>query len=73
MSVPPTASPTILAQHLRELRAERALVRAGGVVTGGASLADLEEEIAACAHAYVGAVVTEIATSRAELSGRLLG
>ena len=31
---------------------------------------DLEEEMAECRAAYVGAAVTEIATLRAELSGR---
>ena len=34
---------------------------------------DLEEEMAECRVAFVGAAVTEIATLRAELSGRLAG
>ena len=34
---------------------------------------DLEEEMAECRVAYVGAAVTEIATLRAELSGRQVG
>ena len=34
---------------------------------------DLEEEIAECRAAYVGAAVTEIATLRAELSGPQVG
>jgi hypothetical protein len=34
---------------------------------------DLEEELAECRAAYVGAAVTEIATLRAELSGRQIG
>ena len=34
---------------------------------------DLEEEMAECRGAFVGAAVTEIATLRAELSGRLAG
>jgi hypothetical protein len=34
---------------------------------------DLEEELAECRVAYVGAAVTEIATLRAELSGRQVG
>jgi hypothetical protein len=34
---------------------------------------DLEEEMAECRVAFVGAAVTEIATLRAELSGRLVG
>jgi hypothetical protein len=49
--------------HLLELQAERAL----------GDMADLEEEIAATAGAYVGAAVTEIATFRAELSGPQVG
>lgn len=34
---------------------------------------DLEDEMAGCRAAYVGAAVTEIAVLRAELSGRQLG
>jgi len=34
---------------------------------------DLEEEMAECREAYVGAAVTEIAILRAELSGRQVG
>ncbi len=36
-------------------------------------MADLEEELAAARHAYVGLAVTEIAALRARLSAPLLG
>ncbi len=74
MSHPSTASPTIIAKHLRTLYAERALVLASGQpAAGGISLADLDEEIEECRTAYVGAAVTQIAALRAELDGPLYG
>ena len=36
-------------------------------------MADLDEEITATRNAYVGAAVTDIATLRGQLSGRLFG
>jgi hypothetical protein len=36
-------------------------------------MADLDEEIAATRHAYIGAAITDIATLRGELSGPQLG
>ncbi len=74
MSQPPTASPTIIAKHLRALQAERALAIASGAdAPGGLSVADLDEEIEECRVAYVGAAVTQIAALRAELDGPLYG
>ena len=64
---------TEIQAHLRQLEAERALVLTGGPATDLAYLADLEDEIDAARDAYVGMAVTEIATLRAELSGRLYG
>ena len=59
-----------LVEHLRWLRAERALITAAG---RGDELADLDAAIAGCRRAYVSAAVTDIATLRAELSGALQG
>jgi hypothetical protein len=44
-----------------------------GLAADGAYMADLDDEIAACRAAYVGAAVTEIAVMRGELSGALAG
>jgi hypothetical protein len=65
--LPPTASPHVLAKHLRALVAERALA------ADPAILAELDEEIAGCRAAYVGAAVTRIAVARAAGAGRLWG
>jgi hypothetical protein len=59
--------------HLLELRLERALAEIEGLHTQEGYMADLEDEIAATNDAYVGAVVTEIALLRADLSGPLVG
>jgi hypothetical protein len=55
--------------HLKQLHAERAEALAVGLLDNDAYVADLEEEIAAWRHAYVGAGVIEIATLRGELFG----
>ena len=57
--------------HLQQLQ-DRALV-IEGLESCSAYMADLDEEIAATRHAYVGAALTEIATLRAQLSGPQLG
>jgi hypothetical protein len=59
--------------HLQQLQAERALALIEGLESCPAYMADLDEEIAATRHAYVGAALTEIATLRAQLSGPQLG
>jgi hypothetical protein len=59
--------------HLQELRAERALAAIEGLASDAAYMADLEDEIVAARHAYIGAAVIEIATLRAELSGPQVG
>jgi hypothetical protein len=59
--------------HLQDLHAERALAAIEGLANDFAYMADLEEEILATRHAYVGAAVTEIATLRAQLSGPQVG
>jgi hypothetical protein len=55
--------------QLNDLQAERARAFIEGLGGNAAYMADLDEEIAATQHAYLGAAVTEIATLRAELSG----
>lgn len=59
--------------HLDRLRAERAEARATGLATVRLYMADLEREIDECRHSYVRAAVAEIATRRAEVTGRLSG
>jgi hypothetical protein len=59
--------------HLAELLVERALASSHGLDGDRAYMADLDDEIAATRHAYVAAAVVEIATLRAELSGREVG
>lgn len=65
------------AQHLdarlRELYLERAAAELHGLTRDPAYMADLGGEIAAVRQAYVGAAVTEIATLRGQLDGRLTG
>jgi hypothetical protein len=69
----PTVTATDVKRHLDLLHEERMLAVDIGLSADGAYMADLDDEIAACRAAYVGAAVTEIATMRAELSTPLLG
>ena len=69
----PTLTATDVKRHLDLLHEERLLAVEIGLASDGAYMADLDDEIAACRAAYIGAAVTEIATMRAELSGPLLG
>jgi hypothetical protein len=59
--------------HLSELLVERALASIEGLATDSAYMEDLDDEIAAMREAYLAAVITEIATLRAELSGPQVG
>jgi hypothetical protein len=59
--------------QLRDLQAERALAETTGVAEIASYMADLERDIAESHAAFVGAAVTEIATLRGELYGRLEG
>ena len=70
-----TSTPTAaeLREHLRLLYVERALAEVEGLASNRAYMEDLEDEIAADRHAYVGTAVTEIASLRAALSGPLYG
>jgi hypothetical protein len=60
-------------RHLRALREERALALATPLARQPAYLEDIDAEIEATSHAYVGLAVTEIATLRAELGGEQVG
>ena len=62
-----------LRHHLVVLNAERAAAELEGLGTNREYMDDLEDEIAAERHAYVGTAVTEIAVLRAALSGPLQG
>ena len=59
--------------ELERLMAERTFAAASDLSDNDAYMTDLEEELEATEHAYVGLAVTEIASLRAELSGPLLG
>jgi hypothetical protein len=66
----PSLSALDTLEMLSELRAEQALARAAGHAT---EAAELDADIEASTHAFVGAAVTEIATFRAELEAPLQG
>jgi hypothetical protein len=58
-----------LHQHIRLLQLEQIEAREIGLTACEHYRRDLEEEMATCRAAFVGAAVTEIACLRAELSG----
>ena len=62
-----------LRNHLRVLQIERLEAREIGLILCPDYQRDLEDEIATCRAAFVGAAVTEIATLRAQLSGLQVG
>lgn len=74
MSVQTTATSAAgVREQLQNLLVEHALATVEGLGANALYMADLEDEIAATRNAYAGAAVTEIATLRGELSGRLQG
>ncbi len=62
-----------LRAHLDLLHLERLEAESAGLGDCDAYMQDLEDEISECRAVYVGAVVTELATLRGALSGRLAG
>ncbi len=60
-------------RHLEVLQEERALAHLTGLIHDADYVADLNDDIEASTAAYVGLAVTEIATLRAELGGKLQG
>ena len=73
MSPSTLSTPADLAEHLRLLRAERALAAVDGLDADAGYLAELDEEIVLARRAYVVVAVTEIAALRAALGSPLLG
>jgi hypothetical protein len=64
---------TDLRHHLELLEIERVLALDTALCNDAAYMADLQEEILATRHAYIGSAVTEIASLRAELFGPQVG
>jgi hypothetical protein len=67
------ATAVTLRQRLWALQGERFEALAAGLGANSLFMDDLDREIEHVREAYVGAAVTEIATLRADLSGRLQG
>jgi hypothetical protein len=70
---PSLAAAAELQRQLRALEGERMLALATGLADNDLYMDDLFTEMATVQEAYVGHAVTEIATLRAELDGRLQG
>ncbi len=66
-------TPAVLRSHLEQLERERSLAALTGLSEVAAYRRDLEAELAVTRAAYVGAAVTEIASLRGLLGGRLQG
>jgi hypothetical protein len=73
MQIEATITAVKLQADLRLLYAERALAGLEGLGSDPSYMADLLDDIDSLKNAYVGAVVTEIATLRGELGGPLRG
>jgi hypothetical protein len=69
MKTATTRTATDIQAELRMLYLERALAEVEGLVSDEYYMADLLDDIRQHKSAFVGAVVTEIATLRAELDG----
>jgi hypothetical protein len=73
MQIEATLTAVKLQADLRLLYAERALAGLEGLGSDPSYMADLLDDIDSLKNAYIGAVVTEIATLRGELGGPLRG
>jgi hypothetical protein len=73
MNTKTTATAADIQAQLRMLYVERALAELEGLASDPSYMEDLLDEIHEHRNAYVGTVVTEIATLRAELGAPLLG
>jgi len=69
----PTRSAADIRLKLELLQTERAIALDTALRHNPAYMADLRDEIVATQHAFVGSAVAEIASMRAELSGRQVG
>jgi hypothetical protein len=68
-----TTNAADIQEALRLLYVERALARTTGLHLQREYMAELERDILTHRHAYTGAALTEIATLRGQLSGKLVG
>lgn len=74
MSSPETqVSAFEIRSYLNQLQMERVEAKLVGLGDCETYMTELEDEIEHCSSVYVGAAVTEIASLRGELSGRLIG
>jgi hypothetical protein len=73
MQIETTLTSTELQAELRLLYVERSLAELEGLDADPRYMADLRQDIEAHKNAFMGVVVTEIATLRAELGGPLVG
>jgi hypothetical protein len=73
MTTATTTNAVEIQEALRLLYVERALAETSGLHLNREYMAELERDIVTHRHAYTGAALTEIATLRGELSGRLEG
>ena len=73
MTTATTTNAAEIQEALRLLYVERALAQTRGLHLNRTYMAELERDIVAHRHAYTGAALTEIATLRGALSGRLVG
>ena len=69
----PTETAAEALRRLDDLRFELAIAEPSGLLADPDYVEDLDDDIAASERHYVGLAVTEIATLRAELGGRLVG
>ena len=69
----PNVSALEVLRYLEGLQEERAIAAHTDLGQDARYTADLEEEITATQHAFIGVAVTEIATLRGELFGRHAG
>jgi hypothetical protein len=65
--------PSEIRAHLNRLLLERIEAEFAGLTSCEPYIKDLEDEISEYEGALLGAVVTQIALARAEVSGRLVG
>jgi hypothetical protein len=69
----PTTTAVDARSRLRRLQAERLDAAESGLGANAVYMADLHADIAAARVAYVGLVMTEVASLRAELGGTQVG
>ena len=73
LDMEPTVTALDVRVQIQRLGLEHLDAIEAGLAGNDAYMADLEDELEAARHAYVGLAVTEIATLRAEFDGPLQG